>query len=179
MRSRAFLPACLLVAWAPAAGGQQGGPWRDDPLYQGIDARLRAVRAIDNHTHLLNTPGFNPKLDAFQPLGLRSTFAPYRRAVAELFGVSVDGADFAAAVKKADEIRATRLKEQGARAYWYQHLDDVGTEIALVNQDLPGGTDAVRLRWVPHATNLLYPLPAQALKARSSRHNSGIGRIQE
>jgi hypothetical protein len=51
------------------------------------------------------------------------------------------------------------------------------TEIALVNQNSRQGIDGKRLLWVPHATTLLYPLPAIHLMQQESfaqdGHNGG------
>ena len=67
----------------------------------------------------------------------------------------------------------------GEAAYWADHLDATRTAVALVNQDFPEGTDGRRLRWVASATNLLYPLPADALMARSPGHRADITGAQK
>jgi predicted TIM-barrel fold metal-dependent hydrolase len=171
-------PTLLLITTLAAAGAApETRPWRADPLFRQIQARLDTVRAIDNHTHLLAKGQFNPKLDAMLPLGMRSTHAQYAEAMRTRFGVTVEG-DTAAAAARATAARDAMRTRSGEAAYWNNHLDYTRTEIALVNQDFPDGTDGRRLRWVPHATNLLYPLPAEALMARSPKHRSDITHIQ-
>jgi hypothetical protein len=53
------------------------------------------------------------------------------------------------------------------------------TEIALVNQNSRQGIDGKRLLWVPHATTLLYPLPAIHLMQRSPSHKTDITEAQQ
>ncbi|HSB61145.1 MAG TPA: amidohydrolase family protein [Vicinamibacteria bacterium] len=148
-----------LHAQARPRTAENRGWWRDDPLYREIARRLDAVKAIDNHVHLLDKPAFNPAFDLFQPPGLRSTNPALARALEQRFGVP-PGLPLPQAVEKAAAARAAMVARLGEAGYWADHLDAVGTEIALVNQNRPDGTDGGRLRWVPHATNLLYPLPA-------------------
>jgi predicted TIM-barrel fold metal-dependent hydrolase len=167
----------LLVTVLAAAGTPEIRPWRADPLFRQIQERLDSLRAIDNHTHLLAKGRFNPKMDAMMPLGLRSTYPEYADALRARFGVAVEG-DMAAAAARATAAREAMVARLGKAGYWKHHLDDTRTEIALVNQDFPDGTDGKRLRWVAHATNLLYPLPAEALMVRSPKHRSGITEIQ-
>jgi hypothetical protein len=59
------------------------------------------------------------------------------------------------------------------------HLDYTRTEIALVNSNSRQGIDDKRLRWVPHASVLLYPLPADHLMARSPSHKADIAEARE
>jgi hypothetical protein len=167
----------LVATLAAASTAPETRPWRADPLFRQIQARLDAVRAIDNHTHLLAKGEFNPKLDSMMPLGLRSTHGPYAEAMRSRFGVTVEG-DPAAAAARATAARDAMRTRLGEAAYWKDHLDYTRTEIALVNQAFPDGTDGRRLRWVAQATNLLYPLPAEALMVRSPKHRSGITDIQ-
>src|SRR5687768_16161258 len=148
------LAAAALLLVAPPDTAPRA-PWREDRLFRQIAARLDGVRAIDNHTHLLEPGNFTPELDAVMPLGLRSTTPGVGRVLAARFGVSHDRG-LAAATESAKAVRASMVQRMGAQAYWIDHLDYTRTEVALVNQDFRDGTDGKRLRWVSQATNLLY-----------------------
>lgn len=152
--------------------------WREDPIVKRIAARLDAVRAVDNHTHLLEPRSFDPAADAVMPLMLRSTRAEHLTAMRERFGITFTGR-IEEDAKRAADVRAQMVASLGSAGYWTDHLDAARTDIALVNQYLRDGTDGRRLRWVPHATVLLYPLPADALVARSSGHRDDIGAAQK
>jgi hypothetical protein len=168
----------LMAVVALAAAEPRTRPWRDDPLFRRLAERLDRVRAIDNHTHLIEEGTFNPARDAMVPLGLRSTDPRYAEALRDRFGSPVKGGDVSAAAARAVRVRADRMSRLGPGGYWADHLDYTRTEIALVNQDFREGIDGRRLRWVPQATNLLYPLPAEALMKRSPKHRTGIQEIQ-
>jgi predicted TIM-barrel fold metal-dependent hydrolase len=71
------------------------------------------------------------------------------------------------------------VRRLGEHGYWMDHLDYSATEVALINQYEQKGTDGKRLRWVPHATILLHPLPAEHLMARSPSHRADISEAQE
>ena len=90
----ALTAAAVLLAAAPEPSI---APWRQDPLFKQIAARLETVRAIDNHTHLLDPGAFEPEMDGRLPLGQRSTAPGTRRALAARFGVSAGGSLPAAA----------------------------------------------------------------------------------
>lgn len=169
----------LAAALALAVPGAETRPWRSDPLFQQIAARLATVRAIDNHTHLLEPGTFDPAMDALMPLGLRSTRPEYVEALRERFGVAIEKGDVSAAAARGAESRKAMVARLGEAGYWNDHLDASETDIALVNQDFHEGTDGRRLRWVPQATTLLHPLPAEQLMVRSPSHRSGISSMQK
>jgi uncharacterized protein len=167
--------AVLALATAPA----ETPAWRADPVFRAISGRLDAVRAIDNHTHLLDEGPYDPALDTVMPLGLRSAYAPYVKALRDRLGVVSVAGDPAATHSAAARARATLLARVGGRErYWADHLDYSNTEVALVNQAFHEGTDGRRLLWVPQATTLLHPLAADALMARSPGHHDDISRSQ-
>jgi hypothetical protein len=171
-----LLAAALLLA----APGAETRPWRSDPLYQQIAAHLATVRAIDNHTHLLDPPvSFDPTMDAIMPLGLRSTRSDFVAALRERFGVAIEKADVGTAAARGAESRKAMVARLGEAGYWNDHLDATATDIAIVNQDFREGTDGRRLRWAPQASTLLYPLPAEQLMVRSPSHRSGISGMQK
>ena len=171
------LATVLLTLLATTAPAEATRPWRDDPGFRRIAARLDGVAAIDNHTHLLEKGPYDPAMDAMMPLGLRGTSPAIVESMRERFAIpaGVTGADLVARATQARDAMRSRL---GGPRYWEDHLDATRTAIALVNQDFPEGTDGKRLRWVPSATNLLYPLPAGALEARSPVHEKDIRATQ-
>jgi hypothetical protein len=188
MKARGYRGSCR----APSPPPEDAGPeettvasafapaerwWRGTAHYAPLAAHLDGVRAIDNHTHLLRPGRFQPEADAAAPLALRSSNPATAAALTACFGVAVEpgAGGLAAAARAATDVRAARVARLGVRGYWHARLDAAGVEIALVNQPLPEGTDGARLRWVPHASTLLYPLPADALRARSPQHEQRIG----
>lgn len=149
--------------------------WRADPVFRTISTRLDAVGAIDNHTHLLESQPYDPAMDEMMPLGLRSTYTPYVEALRDRLGVRPVAGDPAATNAAAASARASMVTRLGGQErYWADHLDFTRTDAALVNQPFRDGTDGRRLLWVPQATTLLHPLPAEALMARSPGHKDEI-----
>jgi predicted TIM-barrel fold metal-dependent hydrolase len=71
------------------------------------------------------------------------------------------------------------VKRLGQQGYWMNHLDYTLTDVAVVNQNSRLGIDGKRLFWVPQATTLLFPLPAEHLMERSPSHRSDITRAQK
>jgi predicted TIM-barrel fold metal-dependent hydrolase len=168
------VPLYILAAPSP----DPPAPWRKDPLFQRIASALDPVLAIDGHTHLLRPAEFDPTLDERMPLLNRSTHPGLATAVRERFGVTLRRNDWKSTVAELDSARAAMKTRLGEHGYWMDHLDYTRTEIALVNDYSKAGTDGRRLRWVPHATTLLYPLPAERLKERSPSHDKDISRVQ-
>ena len=113
------------------------------------------------------------------PLGLRSTYRPYVEALRDRLGVTAVAGDPAVTDAAARKARAALIARPGGTVrFWNEHLDFTRSEIALVNQALRDGTDGRRLLWVPQATILLHPLPAESLMARSPGHRDDITGIQ-
>ena len=175
--------ACLLaltglLSGLPAAQ-EPLTPWRDDPLFQRLAAALDPVLAIDNHTHLLRPGKFDPALAAQVPLMLRSTH-PWLPAILKArFGISAQPADSTPSLEAIAAARAAMVERLGEHGYWMNHLDYTRTEVALVNSNSRRLIDDKRLRWVPHASTLLYPLPADHLMARSPSHKTDIAEAQK
>ncbi len=67
----------------------------------------------------------------------------------------------------------------GEAAYWKDHLALTRTAVALVNQEWPEGTNGTTLRWVPFATTLLLPLPAESLASRDPMTRADLGRSRD
>jgi predicted TIM-barrel fold metal-dependent hydrolase len=133
-------------------------PWAEAPRFAELARQLDPVLAVDNHTHLLETGPFDPSLDAMFPLLLRSGSPGVVAVLRDRFDAD-PGAGVAAAATHGAEVRRQRLERLGHEGYWADHLDHAGVETVLVNQGEQEGTDSARLRWVPHATRLLHPLP--------------------
>lgn len=163
----------------PHAIGQEPlTPWRDDPIFQRLAATLDKVQAIDMHTHLLSRGEFDPSLRG-APLWNSSSHPWLPSTIQKRFIVNAQTDDWPATVAAIAAQRLAMVKRLGDHGYWNNHLDFAATEIALVNQYTSEGTDNKRLRWVPHATPLLYPLPASHLMTRSPSHKSDISEAQE
>jgi predicted TIM-barrel fold metal-dependent hydrolase len=155
-------------------------PWRNDPLFQRLAAALDPVPAIDTHTHLLGLKNlkFNPADATRGPVLMRSTHPWLPSMIKARFGVTVDPRDWASADQSIAAARTAMVNRLGEHGYWVNHLDYTNTEIVLVNSNTRQGTDGSRLRWVPHASTLLYPLPADHLMARSPGHKADITDLQ-
>lgn len=163
-----------------AAAQEPSTPWRNDPLFQRLAAALDQVPAIDTHTHLLRAGKFNPALaTAGPPLMNRSTHPWFPSVLKSRFGITVDAADWSRGIEAIAAARAAMVTRLGEHGYWMNHLDYTRTDIALVNSNSRELIDDKRLRWVPHATTLLYPLPADHLMSRSPSHRADIGAAQK
>ena len=167
-----------LLVFQGASAQEPVAPWRNDPIFQRLAAALDRVPAIDVHTHLLQAGEFNPDLGGVGPLMIRSSHPWLPSAIRKRFGVTVQPNNWPATVEAIKSARATMVKRLSEHGYWMDHLDYTATEFAFVNQFEQTGTDGKRLRWVPHATMLLYPLPAEHLMARSPSHKTDIEEIQ-
>jgi hypothetical protein len=161
-----------------ASSPESPAPWRNDPVFQRIASALDPVLAIDGHTHLLRAAQFDPARDAMAPILNRSTRPELAAAVKDRFGVALRRDDWKSTVAELEKARAAMKARLGEHGYWMDHLDYTRTDAALVNEDSKTGTDGKRLRWVPHATTLLYPLPAERLRERSPSHDRDISKIQ-
>lgn len=173
----ALLCCCLFATRADAESRRE--PWRDEPVFRRLAAKLDRVPAIDTHTHLLQRGAFDPKLANAAPLMLRATQPWFVAAVRARFGVSIQPDRLPEANAAILAARTRMIERLGAHGYWMDHLDHTLTDVALVNQSARDGTDGKRLRWVPYASTLLYPLPADHLKERSPAHREEIAEIQK
>ena len=167
-----FLPP-LITAQEPPT------PWRSDPLFQRLAAVLDTVAAIDTHTHLLGAGKFNPSLPQLLPMLTRATHPWYPPLLKARFGITVSAADWTSGVEAIATARAAMVKRLGEHGYWLNHLDYTRTDVALVNSNNRELIDDKRLRWVPHGSTLLYPLPAEHLMSRSPSHQTTITNLQK
>lgn len=177
-RSVMVVFVCLIL-FVNASAQEPVAPWRSDPVFQRLSAALDRVPAIDMHTHLMHPGEFNSALANVGPLMIRSSHPWLPSVIRKRFGVTADPDNWPATVVAIKSARATMVKQLGEHGYWMDHLDYTVTDIALVNQYEQNGTDGKRLRWVPHATLFLYPLPAEHLMARSPSHKSDIEEAQK
>ena len=152
--------------------------WHREPLFEDIASALNDVLAIDFHTHLLARGFFDPSLDDRAQLRGRSTEPSYGAALTERFGVEVGAGGLKAAASEAEKVRAEMIDRLGPDGYWNDHLNFTKTEFALVSTSSPEGVDGRRLRWVPTGGSLLYPLPAEALLARSPMREEDFSFVQ-
>ena len=168
--SRSLRWAIVLLLAGVALSGQAPG------LRDRLASALEAVPAVDNHTHLLEAEPHEPAQDREVPLLMRSTHPAVAKALRERFGVIWDPARAAELHEAGVAARRSLLQRLGgADAYWADHLRWARTEIALVNQLGPEGTNATTLRWVPTASPLLLPLPPLSLQARSPLSHEELG----
>jgi predicted TIM-barrel fold metal-dependent hydrolase len=178
VRPAARLLLALALFAAPCSSEELRTHWRSDPLFQRLASALDRIGAIDNHTHLLRPGAFNPLLDSGMPLLIRSTHPWLPAVLRDRFGVTVQPGNWDAALQALAKARDGMTARLGEHGYWMDHLDYTRTDIALVNDNSREGTDGQRLRWVPHASTLLYPLPADHLKSRSPSHEKDIAKLQ-
>lgn len=171
-----FLSSLL---FGEAVAQEPATPWRNDPVFKRLAKALDTVPAIDVHTHLLSPGEFDPSLGNTGPLQLRSTHPWLSTVIRRRFGVSTQPNDWPATIKMINAARSKMAGRLGQTGYWSDHLDFAVTEIALVNQISRQGMDGKRLRWVPHASVLLYPLPATHLMERSPSHKTDIADAQK
>lgn len=175
---RATAVCCCLFA-SGADGKGPPDPWRKEPLFRRLAAKLDRVPAIDMHTHLLRPGAFDPNLANAAPLMLRASQPWFLAAVQARFGVSIQPDRLPEANAAIVAARTRMIERLGTHGYWMDHLDYTLTDIAFVNQSARDGTDGKRLRWVPYASTLLYPLPAAHLMERSPGHREDIAEMQE
>jgi predicted TIM-barrel fold metal-dependent hydrolase len=119
--------------------------------YTAIKAALDDEWAIDNHTHIVYDARYNDKVFGYMPLAMRLDVPEQLALARDLFGTD-DPMEAAA-------IRNERIETEGG-TYWIDHLDATRTRIALVNTMAPLPDTGGRMLWVPFATYLLFPLPA-------------------
>lgn len=179
MRRSITVTLLCLLAFVEASAQEPVAPWRSDPVFKRLAAELDRVPAIDMHTHLIQPGEFDPALGEMGPLMIRSSHPWLPSTISKRFGVKVLTENWPATVDAIKSARAMKVRRLGERGYWWDHLDYSATEIALVNQYEQKGTDLKRLRWVPHATIFLYPLPAEHLTALSPSHKADIEEAQK
>ncbi len=151
--------------WSQEANG---APWRQDSIFQEIAVVLDSVWAIDGHSHLHRFAPYAPQSPSPSgPLGVRITDPAVKRAVESRFGVNLtEGIE--AVARQVEARRKEGISRFGQTKYWLEHLDRTNTRIAFLNgNEVPvADLDHIRLRWVPSATTLLFPLPGDGFLRR-------------
>ena len=173
--TRVLLFIVGVAAWAAAQ------PAADPALLREI----QAIRAIDNHAHVVRPVPGDTDYDALPfalldppppgtipaPVYLRPDNPMFVRAWKALYGYPhADASE--THVKDAVALKQQALKARGA-AYPAWVLDRQGIEISLANRvamapDLP----APRFRWVPFADPLIFPLDNSVAKAANRDYNA-------
>ena len=158
---RRLTTALLAILVAAQAAAQQADP--------ALLAEIRAIRAIDNHSHppALTAPGQKDDdfdalpCDPLQPtdpaLSSRPDNPRFLAAWKALYGYRYNDADSA----HLRELLAAKQRVKSAQgdkyAVWV--LDKLGIETELANRVAIGrGLVAPRFRWVPFVDALLFPL---------------------
>ncbi|HEX8071940.1 MAG TPA: amidohydrolase family protein [Pyrinomonadaceae bacterium] len=175
MHARLSLLLALLLAAAPAQAQTTADP--------ALLAEINAVRAVDNHAHVMSVAGPDGREDtefdaiacgglefvAPPPLRLRPDNPVYTGAWRELYGYP-HGADMSA--PHVGELLAAKrraMRERGD-AYPAWVLDRLNIETMLANRVAPGrGLDAPRFRWVGYGDPLLLPLSTARLRVDSDK----------
>ena len=162
----AFEPQTLVPA--ETANLQAVRPWRADARFVRIADALEGVKAIDNHTHLIERQPLLTELDTEVPVLLRMGNPGNVSVLKSRFGIDWDSSQAKALDARGRDRRDALIRQAGGEdAYWSEHLDLLGLELTLVNQEWPLSQKNDRLKWVPYATTLLFPLDSRNLEARS------------
>lgn len=172
-----FLFHSLLIGHAVAQ--EPVTSWRRDPVFQRLKVALDKVPAIDVHTHLFQPGEFDPSLANEGPLLLRSTNPSLPQVIRETFGITPKPGNWQSTIEEINAARKRMMDQLGQQNYWQKHFDSTLTEIALVNDNNRELIDGKRTRWVPHASTLLFPLPADQLIERSPSHKRDITEAQK
>jgi hypothetical protein len=158
------IAAVTLVAAQPAA----------DPA---LLREIRAIKAIDNHAHVVRPIPDDHEYDALpfelldpppagapgSPVNLRPDNPAFVRAWKAIFGYPYADAS-AVHVKDAVALKKRAMRQRGA-AYPAWVLDQLGIDIVLANRITMGPElSAPRFRWVPFADALLFPLDNSVAK---------------
>ncbi len=177
MHRLAIASASLLALSAVHA--QQADP--------GLVSTIRAIKAIDNHSHPPAVTAAGQKDDEFdalpcdplEPTDPALTTRPdnprYLAAWKALYGYRYNDAD-SAHVRELLAAKQRVKTEQGDR-YPSWVLDKLGIETELANREAIGrGLVAPRFRWVPFVDALLFPLDNSGLGAYTPDRKFFFGR---
>lgn len=170
LKSRAL--KTYLVLFPLFLSGPAMGQTESDTLHvpdPGIAAAVRAIQAVDNHTHVPKLVAAGERDEEYDALPCGSYVEPqpdplmarpdqnalYRAAWKALWGAEDGG--------QAAQARAQKRAEL-ADSYPRWVLDQLGAEIMFANRIAMGrGLTAPRFRWVPYADALMYPLNNSAM----------------
>lgn len=165
-----------LIAGLSAAGRTQAAPAQTaDPA---LLAQIRAIRAIDNHSHPRKLVGAGEKDDEFDalpcdpleatptPLSLRMENPQYLAAWKDLWSYRYDDR---APAHAADVVTAkARARAAHGDDYPSWVLGRIGIDVQLSNRVAMGrGLNDAHHRWVPFDDALLFPLDNSPLAAQT------------
>ena len=158
-RAAALAAAMLPLALAATPLAAQGTA--PDPA---LLTEIRAIRAIDNHSHLVHLASTDTALPA-DPRGTESFPYPVRLRVGNAEWAAVWRALYGTTGSRADSAHAREalrrkrglMRTHGDRwPVWV--LDRLGIETALVDMTALGaGMEGPRFRWVPRGNSLVFP----------------------
>lgn len=137
------------------------------PSSETLRSRIAQIKAIDNHSHgdpagstAGDDRGSDNPLGDPDPLPLLRVFPrhpDYIQAWRALYGYKHTDMEPGHVLEALAAKRSTILEKGEAYPAWV--LDRAGIETVLINADSLGpGQSAPRFLWVPHATDLLFPL---------------------
>jgi len=162
------------LLFAPRAAAQTA----PDP---GLLAEISAVRAVDNHAHVMSVAGEGGKEDeeydaipcaglefvSPPPLRLRPDNPVYTGAWRELYGYRHGASMSAGHVRELLEAKRRVMREQGDN-YPAWVLDRLNIETMLANRVAPArGLAPPRFRWVAYGDPLMLPLSTRSLRTNS------------
>ncbi len=174
----------LAVALAAAFVSSRVVAQQPDPA---LLSAIRAIKAIDNHSHppALTSPGQKDDdfdalpCDPLEPTDAALTTRPdnprYMAAWKALYGYRYDDADSA----HVRELLAAKQRVKSAQGDKYPSwvLDKLGIETELANRQAIGrGLVAPRFRWVPFVDALLFPLENGGVAAYTPDRRFFFGR---
>ena len=146
-------------------------------------AEVSAVRAVDNHAHVMSVAGPDGREDddydalpcgklefiAPPPVRLRPDNPIYTGAWRELYGYGHGESMAEAHVRELLEAKRRVMRERG-EGYPAWVLDRLSIDVMFANRVAPGrGLNAPRFRWVAYGDPLMLPLSTDALRVNPDR----------
>ncbi len=174
-RSTLGLLLLLLLLPSPSRAQEAADP--------GLLSEINAVRAVDNHAHVMATAGADGRayeeFDAIACGGLEFVSPPpvrlridnpiYTGAWRELYGYRHGEQMDEAHVRELLEAKRRVMSERG-EGYPAWVLDRLNIDVMLANRVAPGrGLVAPRFRWVSYGDPLILPLDTAALRVNKDR----------
>jgi predicted TIM-barrel fold metal-dependent hydrolase len=174
---RSLLSLLLLLILLPTSSRAQEAA---DP---GLLSEINAVRAVDNHAHVMATAGADGRADdefdaiacgglefvSPPPMRLRTDHPIYTGAWRELYGYRHGEQMDEAHVRELLEAKRRVMSERG-ESYPAWVLDRLNIDVMFANRVAPGrGLSAPRFRWVSYGDPLMLPLDTAALRVNKDR----------
>lgn len=176
----ALAPLALFALLTPAPLAPLASPRQAQPD-PSLLREIRAIKAIDNHAHVVRPVPDDHDYDALPfslldpgppglppaPVNLRPDYPMFVKAWKALYGYPHTDAS-EAHLKDAVALKQKAIQQRAAMPGMYPAwvLDRQGIEIALANRVAMGPElQAPRFRWVPYADALIFPLDNSVAKA--------------